>query len=81
MDAAILQRINREVYRRYPEFEGKKPRLQRQTASRKNNDGSIATYLLVYQTRVKTADEKWMPRYVRVTVTEEGKILKMATSR
>ncbi len=80
MDQAHLQKINREVYRRYPEFEGQKPRVQKQPAKR-NSDPGQAIYVLVYRTRLETSDKKWMSRYVRVTATEDGKILKMSTSR
>ena len=80
MDQEIIRTINQEVYRKFPEFNGKKPKIELRKTP-KSGDVSELTYLLIYQMRVTTADNKSMSRYVRVVITEQGKIIKISTSR
>lgn len=72
MEAAALDRICRDVYRKFPEMNGIKPRLQA------NETGG---QVLMFATRVQTGDGRSMKRLVRVSVSPEGRVLKMSTSK
>jgi hypothetical protein len=81
MNRDLLQAINQEIYRRFPEVKDKRPRIQKQDVSQSRSISKPPTYLLIYQSQVLTSGQKMMPRLVRVVVTEQGKILKISTSR
>jgi len=72
MDARILDKVCRQVYSRFPEVRGQKPRVKPQAGD---------TYLLIFETQAATADGKIIHRTVRVTANSGGKILKASTSR
>ena len=80
MDKKIVTSINNKVYRRFPELNGKAPKIQSQN-TRTKNAGSLSTYLFIYSGTVRISENKTMPRLVRVVVNEKGKILKISTSR
>lgn len=71
MDAQTLEKISEQVYKRFPEVAGKKPSIQTQGEN----------ILLVFKGSATTADGKRIDRAVRVVATEQGKIVKMTTSR
>ena len=71
MDNHSISLINQEVYRRFPELKGSKPKIQKM-------DGNT---LLVYKTQVHLSDQKTINRSVRVVVNERGEIIKLSTSR
>jgi hypothetical protein len=78
IDQKRLEAINKEVYRRFPEIKGKRPRVQLQ---RSPDPGKSPAYLLVYQGRLAVSTNKSLPFSVRVVVDERGKILKLSSSR
>lgn len=80
MDKKIVASINNKVYRRFPELNGKAPKIQSQNTHVKNAHSS-PTYLFIYSGTVRISGNKIMPRLVRVVVNEKGKILKISTSR
>ena len=80
MDKKIVTSINNKVYRRFPELNGKAPKIQSQN-TRAKNAGSLSTYLFIYYGTVRISGNKTMPRLVRVVVNEKGKIMKISTSR
>lgn len=73
MDAQILDKVSEQVYRKFPEVAGSKPKVQSQ--------GDTENVLITYHGTVTTADGKKMPRTVRVVASPSGKIIKMTTSR
>ena len=77
MDAKTIETISRQIYRRFPEVNGIHPKVQPQTSTSQ----SSSTYLLIFKGSATTADGKKLPRIVRATVDEHGKILKVSTSR
>ena len=81
MDQEIIKIINKEVYRRFPEIKGKKPKIQVLKLSEKKTIIKPKTYLLVYSGQVNTDTNKLLPRLVRVMATEQGEILKITTSK
>ncbi len=82
MEAAVLEKkaiekVAREVIRRFPELAGARPKVEPTRADR-NGQGR---FLLTFSGRVALPGGKWMPRVVRVTADENGKILKLTTSK
>ena len=77
MKTETVQDISKQVYRRFPEFKGVKPKVRSQQTSK----ASSQTYLLTYATRAKLDEERFLERWVRVVVDESGKIIKISTSK
>jgi len=71
MDAPSITNINKEVYKRFPEFNGIKPKVQKLDRN----------FLLIYQTQVRIPDARNLYRSIRVVVDEHGEIVKISTSR
>ncbi len=80
MNHDLIRAINQEVYRRFPEVEGKQPKVRQQNSLRKQADAKATTYLLIYQGQVTTSTNRSMTRLVRVVANDQGKILKITTS-
>lgn len=74
MEAKYVKSISTQVYRKFPEMKGVKPKVRAQTAG-----GS--KYLLTFQTIVVLAMGKSMTRWVRVVASDQGEILKITTSK
>ncbi len=72
MDAQVLQKVCRQIYTRFPQIRGQKPKVKPQTEE---------IYLLVFEGRATTEDGKTLHHIVRATVTKTGKILKTTISR
>jgi hypothetical protein len=72
MDSKLIETINKQVYRKFPEVNGVKP-----TTSPRPGDQT----LLVYKGVAQTADGRSLPRAVRVVVDVAGSIVKMTTSK
>lgn len=81
MNRELLQSINKEVYRRFPELKDTRPKIQKQAVPETRSISKPTTYVLIYQGQVLTAGQKLLPRLVRVVVNEQGKILKISTSK
>jgi hypothetical protein len=76
MDSKIIQKISSRVFRQFPEVAGTTPKLRALTSTQ-----SSPGYVLTYQAKVSAATGKSLSRFVRVTVDENGKIIKITTSR
>lgn len=72
MNAAAVQKVNREVAARNPKLEGKRPKISEQAPGR---------YLLVYAYVDELPGNRRLEQNVRVVADDEGRILKMSTSR
>ncbi len=81
MNQDQINTVNREVYRRFPELKDKKPKISLQEVSKSRSIAKAPTYLLIYQGQVVVSGQKKLPRLVRVVADEQGKILKISTSR
>lgn len=79
MDEKYLKSISNTVSRKFPEVAGVKPQIRRQ--SNPGSKSTPATYLITYRGTGQTADGRSIARIVRVTASENGKIIKMSTSR
>ena len=83
MDSKTIQIISNQVYKRFPEVSGKKPRVQPQKTNGAGPKKTTAppTYLLVFRGSGQGPGGKVIPRYVRVVANQKGKIIKITTSR
>ncbi len=71
MNSAMLRSISSQVYKKFPEVAGSRPQVHDQGRSK----------ILVYNGSASLPNGKTLRRTVRVTVNEQGEILKMTTSR
>jgi hypothetical protein len=72
METGVLEKVCNQIYRKYPEFRGKKPRVKAHTGTQS---------LLIFTCQGEAADGKSIPRTLRVVVDENGRIGKVTTSR
>lgn len=75
MDAKTLSGVCEQVYRKYPEVQGIRPKLQ------PLSKGSVSQHVLIFSSHATSSSGKSIPRVVRVVVNAEGKIVKMSTSK
>jgi hypothetical protein len=80
MKRTLVNTISQEIYRRFPEFSGVRPRVREQPQAFSTRI-QRQTYLLTYQTNARLANGKSLPRWIRVVADEKGKVLKISTSR
>lgn len=72
MSESIKEKVSKKVYRQFPELAGKSPSLS-------SRPGGETLY--TYKGNVKLPNGKSMSRVVRVVVNENGRILKLTSSR
>lgn len=77
MDSRILSRALKQVYQKYPDLRGVTPQVKEVETS-----GSVEKkYTLIFKTVATTTNQKKITKYVRATVNEQGKIIRISTSR
>lgn len=76
MDKQTLARVSAQVARSFPEMAGVAPTIRSQPAA-----GDLAQYLLVYKAKALLPDGRQMPRVVRVVADDQGRIVRMSTSK
>lgn len=81
MDKKAIDKISQSVYRQFPEFIGKSPKIDRNYGPQSKTAGKPDTHLLIYSTVAKNAAGKSIPRRVRVVADGNGKIIRISTSR
>jgi hypothetical protein len=83
MDTKVLEKISKNIHKRFPEVSGVKPKVKKQPipGSEKSNRKDNQNYLLTFNKNVKGIRGQNIPRWVRVVVTPKGKILKITTSK
>ena len=69
-----IERISREVARRYPEVAGQRPEIKPRSAE-------LPGYTLTYRSTATAADGQPLPRVVRASVSADGTILKVSVSK
>jgi hypothetical protein len=72
MDSKLIDGINKQVYKKFPEVSGCKPAITTRPGDQ---------YLLVYKGSAVTADGHPISRTVRVVADAAGKITRMTTSK
>ncbi len=85
MDHTLIEAVSEEIYKRFPEIRGKKPKVQKVSAadcasSKGRSISRSPTYLLIFQGQAMTASQKKLPLFVRAVIDERGKILKITMS-
>jgi hypothetical protein len=81
MDPKLHDSIVNQIYRRFPEFRGVQPKVRIQSPAETKPVNAGTTYLYTFQKNVTTEGNKTLNRWVRVVVNQNGKILKVSTSR
>ncbi len=81
MDPKIVTSISKQVYRRFPEVNGKKPKIRKQPLPKSGPPNKTRNFLLTYRGKVVGPGGRTIPRLIRVVANPHGKILKMSTSR
>lgn len=72
MDKKSIERVCKNIYRKYPMLNGKKPKVTLRGEDR---------YLLIFSGTGKTPDGKSITNTVRVVADENGRIVKTSMSR
>ncbi len=72
MDQAIIDKICAGIYVKHPEMRGVKPKIS------KRDDNH---FLMLFKQTKKTSTGMDLTEIVRVTVDEQGKVLKTSSSR
>jgi len=73
--AKTIDKISNEVYRKYPDLKGVKPKVTPREGVKSSDT------LLVYQKKVSGPGGKSINRIVRAVADESGKIKKISTSK
>ncbi len=72
MDNGLMEKVCHQVYKKFPEFKGTRP---------KTTTYSADSWLLIFEKPAKTANGKTLHQTVRVVADKNGTIKKMTTSR
>ncbi|MHB0923238.1 MAG: hypothetical protein ACYC6H_11005 [Bellilinea sp.] len=72
MDAKTISAVCKQVYRKFPEVNGAKPKVKEQAGE---------SFLLIFEGTGTTASGATIKRTVRAVVNANGKITKLTTSR
>ena len=80
MKAELITEIAKQIHRKYPEFDGIRPRARVQTPP-EGARNPAKTYLLTFTKKVTVGDGETMTRTLRVVTDINGKIIKITTSR
>ncbi len=72
MDAKTISTVCKQVYQKFPEVNGSKPKVKEQAGE---------SFLLIFEGTGTTASGASIKRTVRAVVNANGKITKLTTSR
>lgn len=72
MDAKTISAVCKQVYSKFPEVNGAKPKVKAQTED---------SYLMIFEGSGTAPNGATIRRTVRAVVTASGKIIKLTTSR
>lgn len=81
MDPELVKSISQKTYRRFPEFDGIRPKVRKQPLPQGQGYSQTTRYLLTYQIQASGPGGISIPRWVRVVANENGKIIKTTTSK
>lgn len=76
MDHSVITRLSRTVTRKYPEMASVKPSVRKQS-----KPGGGTQFLLTYKGKAQLPGGRTMSRIVRVVADENGRLLRMSTSK
>jgi len=78
LKSKLIDKVNREVYRKHPDVKGKKPQVKKRSGS---GGGESEGYLLIYRAKGEGPGGKKLNRVVRAVVDDQGRIKKLSTSK
>ncbi|MGD2155282.1 MAG: hypothetical protein PVG14_14840 [Anaerolineales bacterium] len=87
MDPDLIKSINKKVSKKFPEMLGVKPKVHKRPFSEAKSSQQNTrfeeklTFLITYRNTVKSSNGNKIPRWVRVVVDQNGKIIKITTSK
>ena len=81
MNERLLTNVCREVYRRFPDLHGSRPKIQSYGSEKTQTANPSPKFLLIFRGNKETGSQKTLSYVVRVVVNEQGKILRMSMSR
>jgi hypothetical protein len=84
MDKNSIEKVNKQVSKKFPETVGLKPSVRKQPMSKKveaSRTSDHSSYLLTYRFKGVGPSGQKIPRLVRVVATPSGRILKISTSK
>lgn len=84
MDPKLLKKTIAQIHKQYPEFAGCQPKVRKQSPSEKAASVHPQTFLLTFSHTGNVQSQsgsRSISRYLRVVVNEQGKIIKVTTSR
>ena len=81
MEQKLFHDVCQEIYHKFPQLSGCKPTIKQQAHSTTSGNESGMNYLLVFTNKGKPKNELPVVTWVRVLVSEQGKILKLTSSR
>ncbi len=76
MEKTLVEKISKQVYRRFPEVNGAKPSIKQSKSA-----PSGENYVLTYKGSAAGPGGRSIPRNVRVVADAKGKIIRMSTSK
>ncbi len=71
LQAQAIERVSKQVYHDYPEMRGARPSIS----------GQGGNFVLTYRAKVRTSNGAEMSRIVRAVADEEGRVIKVSTSK
>jgi len=80
LTSEIVNKVSKKVYRKFPDFDGVKPKVKKQSKEKKSGKDPEG-YLLLFRTQVSGPGGKNISRIVRVVTDKKGKIQKISTSK
>lgn len=72
MDNSALEKVCRQIYKRFPPLKDKRPKVSKQAGD---------NYLLIFSGSGKSPDGRSIQQTIRVVANEDGKIIKTSMSR
>lgn len=81
LSADIIKSVTNQIHKKFPEFAGVAPKIRRQPLPKENKSTTHSLFLFTFNTSAHASGNVTIPRSVRVTVDERGKIIKITTSR
>jgi len=77
MDKEAIEKVNQKVSRQFPEMRSVHPNVRSETRS----SDSKPRFSLTYKGKVDLPNGRMISRIVRVVADENGKVLRMSTSK
>jgi hypothetical protein len=77
----IIKSVTNQIHKKYPEFSGVAPKIRRQPLPKGSAASDQTLYLFTFNVSAHAVNNITIPRSVRVTVNDKGKIIKITTSR